>query len=71
MVTSDDFGEVVGVLRERPHTGEFSLLDAVRVEAAAAMLAKSGFSLVLLPAGAAAPIVRRRRRWWRSEWRER
>ena len=69
---SADDREVIGVLLERPDAGEFGLLGAVRVQAAIEMLRRSGFDLILLPVGAAAPIVRRsRRRWWRRpEWRE-
>jgi hypothetical protein len=66
VVTSDD-NEVVGILVELPDTGEeFTLLQAARVAAAVTMLRRSGFDLILLPIGAAAPIVRKsRRRWWR------
>jgi hypothetical protein len=69
MVTSDRAEEeVVGVLVELPDTGDFTLLQAARVQAAIVMLRRSGFDLVLLPVGAAAPIVRRsRRRRWRPE----
>jgi hypothetical protein len=70
---AEDSPEVVGVLTElRGFEGEFSLLQAARVQAAIVMLRRSGFDLILLPAGAAAPIVRRsRRHWWRRpEWRE-
>jgi hypothetical protein len=69
LVTSDRAEEeVVGVLVELPDTGDFTLLQAARVQAAIVMLRRSGFDLVLLPVGAAAPIVRRsRRRRWRPE----
>ncbi len=65
-MTSDE-NEVVGILVELPNTGEeFTLLQAARVSAAQTMLRRSGFDLILLPVGAAAPIARKaRRRWWR------
>ena len=59
MVTSDEKG-VVGVLIELPDTGEeFTLLQAARVAGAVTMLRRSGFDLILLPVGAAAPIVKK------------
>jgi hypothetical protein len=73
-VTSDGLDEVaVGILVEIPtFEGSNTLLRAARVHAAILMLRRSGFNLILLPVGAAAPIVRRSRRlWWRrTEWRE-
>ena len=68
---SDRFEEAVGILTELPAFEGSDWLRAARFQAAVAMLRRSGFDLILLPVGAAAPIVRRsRRRWWRPEWRE-
>ena len=66
MVISNENG-AVGILTEIPGGGEGSdLLQAARVAVAMTPLRRSGFDLILLPVGAAAPIVRKsRRRWWR------
>jgi hypothetical protein len=69
---AEDSPEVVGVLTELRGFEEGStLLQAVRIQAAQAMLRRSGLNLILLTRGAAAPIVRRsRRRWWRRSERK-
>lgn len=67
---SDRFEEAVGFLVELPYFEGSPELRAARLLGAIAMLARSGFKLVLLPVEAAAPIRRAtRRRWWRRhEW---
>jgi len=70
---SADDPEVLGVLVESPATASGDpVLQAARLVGAMTMLRRSGFELILLEVGAAAPIVKRSRRrpWRRPEWRE-
>ena len=65
MVTSDRL-EAAGIVLEIPDFEGSALLRAERVLDAMAVLRKAGFTLVLLPAGAAVQVERKpRRRWWR------
>jgi hypothetical protein len=66
VVTSDENVAVGFLVEIDGFEGSDDLLRAARLAAAISMLARSGFKLVLLPVGAAAPIQRAtRRRWWR------